>query len=192
MKFSLPALAAALLLTGCMALVPPRITDLQWTGLGLREAPPVEGMLDQSVPRLILVVLVRTRWNLAALWRDREMSAVASKRFCSTDFPSTAQLTGSFDQDENFLPLDIGPPADAPAPRPNQHHYAVEILAHSYLTIDRLEGGRGAGPPYDLRQGEEDLCLQIVGGSILGASYRSNTIRIPAAAIRAALDAAGR
>jgi hypothetical protein len=62
---------------------------------------------------------------------------------------------------------------------------------HSYLDITRPDGGRGAGPAYDLRQSNEDLCLDIVGGAMLAAHYRSNTIRIPAAAIRAALDRAG-
>jgi hypothetical protein len=81
-----------------------------------------------------------------------------------------------------------------PSERPDgkgRLHYRLLVS----LATDR---GFGDSPPptrrfiaYDLRRDPSDLCVQLGGGNMLGLGYRSNTIRIPAATIRAALDRAG-
>ncbi|MBC4014035.1 hypothetical protein [Siccirubricoccus deserti] len=74
----------AVVLGGCMQLVPSRITDVQWTVLKAGEAPPLPGSAGNDPPRELLFVHLRTRWNLAVLWRLRAMTAVA--KICLCDF----------------------------------------------------------------------------------------------------------
>ncbi|WP_149539240.1 hypothetical protein [Siccirubricoccus phaeus] len=173
-----------LLLGGCMALVPPRIADLQWTSVEVHR-PLVE---TPDLAGAVLVIHLRTRRNLADIRSRHGMGGYAHLWGCESGHPEQSYLGASLVLDPAGNVLAPHHPLELSADEAGWRHVWVELRTVGHLLPD-VASRPGAG--YDLLLRNEDICLDIAGGNMLGVRYRSNTIRIPAAAIRAALASGG-
>lgn len=66
--------------------------------------------------------------------------------------------------------------------------YDIYLVPSWDQTKNAYESGKERAPPYDLADGR-DICLRIGGGNMLGGHFVGNTVRVPAAEIRAAMAA---
>jgi hypothetical protein len=72
------------------------------------------------------------------------------------------------------------------APEPPDPTYRIFIAVRSILRAQRDTY------QYDLRRTPEDVCIRIRGGNMVGGSYKSDVLVIPAASVTAALAAGQR
>jgi hypothetical protein len=192
-------LILALAATGCAGIIVPDIHDLELAGLEAVTAPgPAEraDKLESENFYPALIISVATATDL--VWFSDRHGVTVFSEVTPCDTPGEYWALASFGAYDRYGRLSSynrwrdGTPVEPPDARGR----------HAYRSLLKLRDGadnsrtwdpptRTGRPAYDLREAPVDLCFHLRGGNMLMAHYVSNTVRIPAAMIRAALDRAG-
>lgn len=192
--------AVCLMLVGCSVLFIPNPSDLQLTGLeviDLRNQPDASILGGSPEPRRGLVIRFTTSIDLVRFAHRHENSLDPVASLCATSAHNRQKvlftLLDVFDALGRVAsrqgPGGAGEPLGVPANATGRYDY------YAYLVLASTVAFRGAQSrdiyiAYDLERDPRDVCFRLQGGNILGADFTTNTIVIPAATIRAALDRA--
>ncbi len=192
-------LAASLLLSGCVllraAVGGPDIDDLRVLGMSfVTDMPPGPHMYMQ--PGAVLPALrleLTTRRDLVDFASSTGYSVVLSASVCAADGYDRRQRVAV--KGWLLATRDGSWVEQQPATTQSSDSGLFSYFAYFYLTTSAGFAARHGDAAdqfvtHDLRRDHKDLCVILSGGDMLGGRHRSNTVRIPAAAIRAALAAA--
>ena len=193
-------LSAAIALAGCGILIPD-VHDLRVVALrrsGIDGGAAVSGR-THGQPGAAAVLILATGSDLVLL-SQRHGTTVDAEAWACDARPAAAvgrQRLSVLSEVEDgngpvaFRPERSPPPASPPTAAAAERRYSLLL----FLERQRPRAPLGAGdadsyPAYDLLREPQDICLRLRGGSMLGGTWSSNTVRITADELRAALAGA--
>ena len=193
----LATLALACLLAACGV---PDVTDLRLDGLSpphIARITPYFSSPRPSDVRPAIIVELSTASNLRILAIDHASAAYVYIVTCQgrTHIPDSERnvdfvVDGRLQDTLGVVDDSLQPRAEWPQPIDGRYRYTVAINLRQQGREERSEGRvTFSRAEFDLMRDPVDLCLWI-DTSNFGPRWRSNTVVIPAAAIRAAIDAA--
>lgn len=197
MKPCLATAALVLVLPAC-AVISTEVRDLRVVGIERVDPLAVSALRDGVRGALVrtpaAAITVSTRTDLLRLHLRHGVTVRADASLCRT---SRLEPDRSVYVDPRVRdaagPLDgrAVPASSLPADLPGDRAYLVLLLLVE--TDESVVEGRGDGKTpaaYDLLREPQDICLRLRGGSMLGGTWSSNTVRITADELRAALAGA--
>lgn len=158
---------------------------VQWPSVGLyRYVQPTDSQPPEGgeEPQLLLKVVFTTRVNMPKLSEEKASPFFADARFCDRrdDLVSLSSKSLYWSGWEDGPDLSWWYKEKAEKP--------IEYFFLMYLDGQRKETRHFTYHAFDLRHEPRDVCFTLRGGVYLELGYKSNTIVIPSAMIKTALD----